>query len=623
MSVSRRGRRLVVRLAAGLGVLAAFPFLASGVAQAALAGGNPLTTTNRPDLRTIHVLKANDTATFCFDKTVSNQGFGGGPIVPGKFTLGGYRFDTSVIAVSSNLSSSDQTCVVNTINPKGSYYGGGTRDPTQYSIGSVRRQTVIANAGGSGAPGNIADSTANLDSASHNGTADHTQGPDLQSVGAPDTTNNQLLFVNDQQTESGSGLAADGVGRFLFYDQNGRPHFGYPIGADSLGDVLVQFCTGNGQPAVSAPPGFCNGTDSVSTAVRAAEIRVPDGSVATQSDPASCGPTGCNQEGFPANNRGAVFEKSGDPQTYNPTEAVAVPGTSGTTARPDLISAAIVQASGNPTNQIDYTFNQPITSLTAADFVAVASNGQEITGDSETIIASNTARVTFNTSNLQNFQELLVKASAYPGAVLSVNLVGGVHVINTTGGVAVGGNAGAFATGYTTGPDARSVTFNNTNGSVVVQMDQRVDPNSVNPIITGEWSLLANDGTVVTATPSSAAVVGNSPYQSQVSLTFVPTDLARAVALQISGPPFCGNDSAETYSPGGAPNALIAATTFSGTAANGGGLSAQGTVCQVISPTASGASFHDGKVKARWHHLSKKQLAQAERRARRHRRHRR
>ena len=55
MSISKRGQRSVVRWAAGVGVLAAFPFLASGVAQAAMAGGNPLTTTNRPDLRTVHV----------------------------------------------------------------------------------------------------------------------------------------------------------------------------------------------------------------------------------------------------------------------------------------------------------------------------------------------------------------------------------------------------------------------------------------------------------------------------------------------------------------------------------------------------------------------------------------
>ena len=130
MALSRRRRRLVVSLAAELGVLAAFPFIASGVAHAALAGGNPLTTTNRPDLRTVHVSVPLDQATFCFDKELSNQGFGGGPIPPGFFWLAGYRYDTGITMSTSNLSSSNQSCIVGTVLPKFIY--GGTRDLSSY-----------------------------------------------------------------------------------------------------------------------------------------------------------------------------------------------------------------------------------------------------------------------------------------------------------------------------------------------------------------------------------------------------------------------------------------------------------------------------------------------------------
>jgi hypothetical protein len=391
-----------------------------------------------------------------------------------------------------------------------------------------------------------------------------------------------------------------------------------------VGDVLVHFCTstgdallgGNGSPGTSP---YCNvgsGVDPVSTAVRAIAIRTDSPNPTRTSGFCNAAPFGCTQEGNPANRLGAVQDKTGEPQVYNPTESVTVPGTAGITARPDLVSAAIVQASGNPTNQIDYTFDQPISTGSARDFTAVLSNGQEIQGDAESVISANTVRVTFNTSGLQNFQEMAVKASAYSayngctfgtncGAVVGVNTVGGSHPINTTGGVSIGGNAGAFATGYTTGPDARSVTFNNSNGTVTIQMDQTVNPSSVG---TTGWTLIANDGTVITANAQTASVVQNSAYQSQVVLTYFPTDLARAVAVQITGPPFCGTDITSSSTP--------AAFTFGSgsTGPDGGTLSPQGTACQVIAPTASGVAFahlNKGKVHVRWTHLSHKQVARA------------
>ena len=179
MSKSRRGRLNVVRWATGLGVLAAFPFLASGVAQAAMAGGNPLTTTNRPDLRTVHII-AGAGAEFCFDKAIVEQRAAGWLARPPEFRWAGIASMSALAGYRFNVDSSNTHCRRRDDEHE---CAGATRPVvicSSYSFGTVTDNAVIANAGGSGAQGNIGDSTANLDSTAHSGTADHTQGPDLQ-----------------------------------------------------------------------------------------------------------------------------------------------------------------------------------------------------------------------------------------------------------------------------------------------------------------------------------------------------------------------------------------------------------------------------------------------------------
>jgi hypothetical protein len=496
------------------------------------------------------------------------------------------------------------------------------RDLKSYSFGSVDDGSVVFNAGGSQAPGNIGDSTANLDSNSHNGTADHTSAPDLVGVFPPDTTNNQLIYSFDQENRhSGSGggcWCAQGLGRFLFYDANGVAHPGVPIGADTAGNVLVQFCTGVALPATIAS--FCTNTtvnpDPVSTAKRAVVIR------GTQNTTNNVSPV---FSGNPSNQTGAVKENAGDSQSNSPVESVAVPGTDGFTNRPDLLSAALVPGPSG-TNQIDYTFSVPISTGHASNFTAVASNAQEVKGDAETVISPNTVRVTFP-SSLQNIQEMLVKASAYgPHPNTNGDLLGAVQSVNnpkgnSTGGVPVGNNAGAFATGFSNGPDAFSVTFDNATGGVAVQMDQRVDPSRVETA-PGSWELVANDGTIIVTFPNSASV-NNTGFLATVNLTYNPSDLARATALLIEGPPascepWPVNPNAVTSGGTGPCNGLQAAQTFE---TEDGQFDETGTVRQVVSPTASAAAFHDpatGPVKVRWTKASKKQIRRALKRARRH-----
>jgi hypothetical protein len=254
----------------------------------------------------------------------------------------------------------------------------------------------------------------------------------------------------------------------------------------------------------------------------------------------------------------------------------------------------------------------------------VTSDGEEEPATSETIISSNTVRATFSAGQLQNFAERIVEASAYgcatrsngcpssagAGAVQSVNpSAGAVTRFNATGGVPVGDNAGAFATGYTTGPDARSVTFNNSNGTVTVQMDQRVDPGSLcdysgGTCGNGYFELLDNTGTVIDPQPLSASVINNSPFQSQVALTYPPGDLARSTQLLISGNPIDGGGH------------VFGNCSFAGDEGSpGNGVTdEQCAVRQVISPTAGASSFIDpakGHVRYRWHYRSRARLNRA------------
>src|SRR5947209_4098578 len=88
---ARLKRASIARLAVGMAALA-FPLLATGTAQAAIAGANPESTTNRPDLVSANVL-ASGTVDYCFDKVLNNVGF-----AAANFTLRGYRAGQVVTA---------------------------------------------------------------------------------------------------------------------------------------------------------------------------------------------------------------------------------------------------------------------------------------------------------------------------------------------------------------------------------------------------------------------------------------------------------------------------------------------------------------------------------------------
>jgi hypothetical protein len=88
-----------------VGALAVSLFPSAGVARAAMAGANPITMSNRPDLRTVQGAGPSQ-ARFCFDKVLANQ-----PFNPGSFQLGGYRVGTNVAGIGTTLDA-DPSCVL-------------------------------------------------------------------------------------------------------------------------------------------------------------------------------------------------------------------------------------------------------------------------------------------------------------------------------------------------------------------------------------------------------------------------------------------------------------------------------------------------------------------------------
>src|SRR5581483_604008 len=398
---------------------------------------------------------------------------------------------------------------------------GSVADLTQYSFGTVLNGTVTANV--SGGLTNNADSTPNLDSTSNNGTAGHTTGPDLEGVtlGAPAGTN-EIIYTFDQNVDC-ANLNPDWFG----YYNAGTVDFNATITGCSGPNVRVAF-----------------DVPTVSDAVIAFVSR----------DDANCNAAGCEAGPNQPPPDQAAMSDTPNPETQTPTESVTVSGTSGITARPDLVSAAL---SGS--NQIDYTFDQTVALGTAGgectgipfgapEFVAVTSNGDEISATSATVLADGkTVRATFSGPDIANYLEEVTVASTYVCAVKSAN-----GIANTQQGKPVGDNAGANASGYTNGPDAISTAFDSSSGQVTVNFDQRVAANAAgqpvgnngNQTNLGNWILLDNQGNPL-ATPTSATVISTGPFTSAVRLTF-PNPATVGVAKSIE---LCGNQYPSSITP--------------------------------------------------------------------------
>ena len=185
----RLKRASLVRLTVGLAALA-FPLLATGAAQAAIAGATPASTPGLPDVRSATLIDPLHTDV-CFDKTLAN-----GSGVAADFHLVGYRAgNVSAAATSAPLDPTNNQCVMLT-------WPASIGDQTQYTAVEVALNAVKANATGAG---NLGDAVALTGSTTQAGTRGVTTAPNLVGILAPTDVNlvtNTLTFVFDKQPAS-------------------------------------------------------------------------------------------------------------------------------------------------------------------------------------------------------------------------------------------------------------------------------------------------------------------------------------------------------------------------------------------------------------------------------------
>jgi hypothetical protein len=471
-------RTSFVRLAVGAAALA-IPLFAAGSAVAAMGGAIPLTSTNRPDLRTVTLVGSN-IAQFCFDKTLSQ----GTALDGNQFRLGGYNPGVSTPATTGPTLKYDltNTSCVDAVYPA-TLGGGATIDYNQYTYGSVGQAAVTSL---SGANPNAADSTTLTGSTTNNGTTGNTVAPDLTGV-AVNTSFNVVTFVFNKNIGASPAAAS-----FSIVDTGGNTCPGTALsGPPSGNSVTVAF--------LACPPPYASG-NAVGNAVRA--VVAPN----------------------------TVQNATAGVEFNNDTEVAIVPLTSGKTANPDLVSA-MLEPSGSA---IDYNFDQPIATATANQFAVDLANNSIAQGVSETITntaTTGTVRVTF--TNGANFNEYDVKATVTVGGATGLN---GANP-STGGSVPVGDNAGAFARGFTSGPDAVGATFASATGDATVTFDQRVFGDGT-PNVPAGFVLLDQNGTPISG--GAGANINFVPAAAgpmQVTVHFNPTAISLAKAIEICGPP--------------------------------------------------------------------------------------
>ncbi len=470
------------RVVVGMAALA-FPLLAVGTAQAAIAGANPESTTNRPDLVSATALNGN-MVDYCFDKQLNNIGFNNT-----LFTLGGYRAQRSVTAGTVLLEQTADTTgkCVRAIFPSGDGGGAEIGDVGQYTIATVGSGAVQTIAGVTSPTAGLSDSTTLTVPSSlnptHNGTAGFTVGPDLVGV-LLDPTTNTIIYTEDQDISTATAPAA---GAFQFTRSGGTVCHGLAIAPG--------FPSGNQVAVIFGPVASCPVTD----AARAGQL---PGALFAAADPGL--PSTADQAIVPASN--------------------TTPGT-GTTALPDLISTTIEPN----TSAIDYVFDKTVATGAPGAFFAVLSDGITVGSTSASVIAtstsSTTVRATFPVVT-QFAMEYVVKAGVLPGAVVESSPPNNANQFDTR---PAGDNAGAFARGFTTAPDVFNASINKTTGVVTATVDQRVFAAAG-----GGVNLLDSTGNVVaTSAAGSISFPSQAPGPQQLTIQFSPGQTQTAVNVSV------------------------------------------------------------------------------------------
>jgi hypothetical protein len=467
----------------GLAVLA-FPLLATGVAQASLAGATPAQFTGPPNLRsaTINATYSN-IVEVCYDKTVNNA-------VAANYRLGGYRAGNLVTAGSAAIDQTNTNCVIVTFNVPA--------DENQYTFVESLAGAVRTNS--TNIP-SLADSVALTGSTSHSGTTGVTTQPNLVGVPVPDSVElaaSALTFVFDKTTH----VAAPGD--FAFETASGSICVGealVPSTQDSTTPTII-FNTGGGFACLAGT------ATNISQAVRAGTLF--GGFNVADQDPASP---------FGADAQWTVLPNCASPCA---------------TSRPDVVSTAIGAA--NDTIVFTYDKNVVVTGTTGAGFFAELANGQVVQATGDTLTGANQVTATFN-GDLSNKAEFAVEGYQAFGAPVfaSDNITGTGLAFAGTGNI--GDNAGAFGSGFTTAPDSFGVTINHTNGQIVVNLDDRISaaPN------TGAITLYTAAGLPVAIAPTSVSYNSSAgPGPLAVTLQYSPSGITNVTGVQLNQNTFNG-----------------------------------------------------------------------------------
>ena len=477
------------RLAVVTAVLA-FPLLAVGTAQAAVAGANPEVTSNRPDLLSATALNATN-VDFCFDKVLNNV-----PFPAASFRLGGYRSGQVVTATSANLEQTVDTtgkCVRATYSPPPTTPAPpGIGDIGQYTVGTVLTGAVQTTAA---IPNPNTDSTALTVPASlnptHNGTAGFTVTPDLVGV-LPDPTTNTITYTEDQAVDTTPAPVGPS---FQFTRSGGTVCLGLAAPAPVVSGNTVTVFFG---PVATCP---------VSDAQRAGQVA---GALRAAADPT-----------IPSTPDQAIVPAS------------ATSSGTGTTALPDLARPVVLSANGST---LDFTFDKSVSVTNPAAFNAILSNGTVVPSATAVVIAtsttSTTIRASFNlvVADLSQFDEYVVKASVNPGAVTETSPP---TLVNQFDAAPAGDNAGAFARGFTTGPDVFSGIINTTTGALTLAVDQRVGAG-----IAGNIHLIDSTGVDVTPTGATSVTFPTQPAGPEsITAQFSPGQASTAKNTVLFGAP--------------------------------------------------------------------------------------
>ncbi len=499
---NRLKRGLAPRLAVGLAVLA-FPLLAAGVAQAALAGATPAQFTGVPNLRsaTIDFDGVSNAVDVCFDKTIKTASGTAG------FFLGGYRADNLLPSLSFSLDQNNPNCEV-------VFFTTAIADENQYTFLEVAPGTVTAN---SPATPNLADSVAVTGSTSHSGTTGVTTQSNLVGVLVPDSVHlstNSLTFVFDKNTHVlGTAPAYPaGASHFFYETASGALCEGQAvISGQDTNVITISFNVGAGFTCLVGT------SASVGDSVRAGEENlVPLGGTAAvyaDQDPKGAAP------------------KS---PYYSPTEWTVMPNCASpcTTSRPDVTSAAL----GSNNDQIVFTYDRDVIVDPgfAPFFLAELTNGKIVRATGATLTAPNQVTATFG-GDLSNKAEFAVEAWADFGTTYAADNIT-ASGLGLPGTANIGDNAGAFGDGFTTAPDSFGVSINHSNGQVIVNLDDRIS--AVNP---GALTLYTAQGLPIAITPTSESYDSSAgPGPLAVTLQYSPSGITNATALQIGQDAFVG-----------------------------------------------------------------------------------